>query len=276
MPRPLSSSAFTATSPSGNTTRNSPADATPDKPALVFLRGLIRSRFHWGTFPRRFDKDFQVIEPERPGNGYLYRDTTPGSIPAMMEAVRAQVRTTTTAPVIIIAVSMGAMIATEWARRYPQEIRQLHLVNTSLANLSLPWQRMKALSFLRLISTTGSRLRLEQTILKLTMSRPLGMAEKELWLDFAEAHPLRWRNIFVQLIASSGYQGPREAPVENIVMYNASGDQLVKPGCTMAIARQWKKPLITHPDAGHDLPMDDPQWLEEKIRGNFLRDLLKD
>ena len=251
-------------------------EVSSDKPVLVFLRGLIRSRFHWGNFPRRFDQDFQVIEPELPGNGYLFRDNTPASIPAMMEAMRAQVKATTDRSVVIIAVSMGAMIATEWARRYPQEIRELHLVNTSLANLSLPWQRMKTLSFLKLIGTTGSRLRLEKAILRLTMNRPLGMADHELWLDFAERHPLKWRNVFVQLIASSGYQGPKEAPVDKVVLYNAAGDQLVKPGCTMAIARQWKKPLITHTDAGHDLPMDDPEWLEEKIRGNLSRDLLKD
>ena len=249
-------------------------NVTSDKPDLVFLRGLIRSRFHWGNFPRRFDKDFQVIEPELPGNGFLSEQNTPTSIAAMMEAMRAQVITHTQRPVVIIAVSMGAMIATEWARRYPQEVRQLHLINTSLANLSLPWQRMKASSFLKLISTTGSRQRLEETILRLTMNQPMGMADHEAWMTFAERHPLKWRNIFVQLIGSSGYQGPLEAPVENIVLYNALGDQLVKPGCTKAIARQWKKPLLSHPDAGHDLPMDDPEWLEEKIRENLIRDLV--
>ena len=248
-----------------------PVNATSDKPELIFLRGLIRSRFHWGDFPRRFDEDYQVIQPELPGNGFLSEQNTPTTINAMMEAMRAQVITQTQRPVIIIAVSMGAMIATEWARRYPQEIRQLHLINTSLANLSLPWQRMKATSFLKLISTTGSRQRLEKAILRLTMNQPMGRADQEAWMTFAERHPLKWRNIFVQLIGSSGYQGPLEAPVEHIVLYNALGDQLVKPGCTKAIARQWKKPLLSHPDAGHDLPMDDPEWLEEKIRENLIR-----
>ncbi len=236
------------------------------KPVLVFLRGLIRSRYHWLKFPERFAKDFQIIEPELPGNGYLYTETTPPDIPAMMESVRAQVRSTHQGPVTIIAVSMGAMIAAEWARQHPDEINSLHLINTSLANMSYPWERMTAVSFFRLLFCFGDRLRLERTIFDQTINRELGAGESAPWLTFASEHPLRWRNVFVQLIAASRYKGPTIAPVDDVFFYNAAGDRLVKPGCTARIARRWKKPLFTHPSAGHDLPADDPEWLERPIR----------
>ena len=117
------------------------------KPTLILLRGLIRSRYHWGAFPDRFSDNYRIIAPEIPGNGDLHQDKTPPSIPLMMQAVRDQVRQQHRGEISIIAISMGAMIAIEWARQYPEEIKEIHLINTSLANLSLPWQRMGALSF---------------------------------------------------------------------------------------------------------------------------------
>lgn len=242
-----------------------------DKPVLVFLRGLIRSRYHWLEFPERFAEDFQVIQPELPGNGYQYSQTTPSDIPSMMENIRAQVRAEHEGPITVIAVSMGAMIAAEWARQYPDEIESLHLINTSLANMSYPWERMTAGSFFRLLFCFGDRVRLERTIFDLTINRALTAGESAPWVRFADEHPLRWRNVFVQLIAASRYKGPTSAPVHDVFFYNAAGDRLVKPGCTARIAHRWKKPLLTHPSAGHDLPADDPSWLEHSIRAQLTQ-----
>lgn len=241
------------------------------RPALVFLRGLIRSRFHWNGFPQRFASDFEVIEPELPGNGFLSHEDTPLTIREMMEAVRSQVRLTTTTPVTLVAISMGGMIATEWARTYPDEIRDMHLINTSLANMSLPWERMDAIAFFRLLSCLGQRQKLEKVIYRLTINRHFSAEEESHWLGFAASHPLSWRNIFVQLIAASRYKGPLQAPIEPVFFYNSRGDRLVRPQCTERIARHWERKLITNEIAGHDLPVDDPQWLEAALRRNFAR-----
>ena len=186
-----------------------------------------------------------------------------------MEAMRAQVRSQTTAPVTIVAISMGGMIATEWARVYPQEIRDMHLINTSLANMSLPWERMDAIAFFRLLSCLGQRQKLEKVIYRLTINREFTATEEKTWLAFAQQHPLSWRNIFVQLIAASRYKGPLQAPLDRISFYNSSHDRLVRPQCTERIASRWNKPLLTNEGAGHDLPVDDPDWLEAALRSRF-------
>ena len=38
-------------------------------------------------------------------------------------------------------------------------------------------------------------------------------------------------------------------------------DRLVSPRCSQRLAAAWKVPLALHPSAGHDLPLDDPDWL---------------
>ncbi|MEC8105025.1 MAG: alpha/beta hydrolase [Pseudomonadota bacterium] len=240
------------------------------QPVLVFLRGLIRSRFHWLDFPQRFSDRYRVLTPELAGNGFRYNEPTPVSIREMMEDVRRQVRSQTEQPISIVAVSMGAMIASEWARCYPMEVRELHLINTSLANISSPWERMTALSFLRLLACFGNPPRLERTIFELTINRPVTSTETQPWLTFAQQHPLSWRNVFGQLIAASRYKGPLTAPVDHVVFYNAAQDRLVRPLCTARIATNWKKPLITHPNAGHDLPADEPEWLENALKQHLL------
>ncbi|MEK9765706.1 MAG: alpha/beta hydrolase, partial [Thalassolituus sp.] len=142
-------------------------------------------------------------------------------------------------------------------------------INTSLANMSLPWERMTAIGFFKLLACAGARLRLERTIFRLTINRDISKNEKDEWLTFAAQHPLRWRNVFVQLFAASRYRGPVTAPIEQVFFYNAAKDRLVRPDCTRRIALRWNKPLLTHPDAGHDLPVDAPDWLEQSIRGNI-------
>jgi hypothetical protein len=42
---------------------------------------------------------------------------------------------------------------------------------------------------------------------------------------------------------------------------NSLGDRMVDPACTQAIAREWNVTPKTHPWAGHDLPLDDPEWV---------------
>jgi hypothetical protein len=41
---------------------------------------------------------------------------------------------------------------------------------------------------------------------------------------------------------------------------------LVNSRCSLAIADAWHCALALHPDAGHDLPLDAPQWVIEQVR----------
>jgi len=259
----------------------------PAQPRLVLLRGLIRSRFHWEQFPTYLQQalpDFELVIPELAGNGERYQEQTPFSVHGMMEDIRQQVRLqqqqppeqqpqeqqqTHNQPVIIIAVSMGAMIASEWARCYPQEIKQLHLINTSFSNLSLPWQRMQAPAFFSLLSHFFNREKLEQAIIRWTINLYNDPQLTTRWQNFSATHPLSYRNAIAQLLSASRYKGPTTAPVADSYFYNSPQDKLVSGRCTERIAGKWQKPLFSHKTAGHDLPLDDPHWLITNIKSNI-------
>ncbi|WP_221794833.1 alpha/beta fold hydrolase [Oceanobacter mangrovi] len=269
MQAPHSSSASTATSTSGKAPTSKP------ERVCVLLRGLIRSRFHWHQFPTELLKlplVEQVIMPELAGNGERCRETTPATINAMMEDLRQQTRLLfpdNSHPLSLVAISMGAMIATEWASQYPEEIAELHLINTSFGRFSAPWQRMRPRAAARLLGLTPRLLSdpaaLEAGILQLTVSQPTTPQLRSQWQSFARQNPLQTSNILTQIKAASRWQGPAQAPVEHSFIYTADGDRLVSPDCSRQIAAHWHKPLIEHPHAGHDLPLDDCHWLVQSI-----------
>ena len=43
-------------------------------------------------------------------------------------------------------------------------------------------------------------------------------------------------------------------------------DQLVDPACSAQLAAAWKADLEVHPEAGHDLPLDDGPWVVNQVR----------
>ena len=92
----------------------------------VLLRGLTREKRHWGSFPRqllaRFPED-RVLALELPGNGELNGLASPVSIGGMAAFCREQLaRSGAAPPCILVGMSMGAMVASEWANRHPGEI----------------------------------------------------------------------------------------------------------------------------------------------------------
>ena len=70
-----------------------------------------------------------------------------------------------------------------------------------------------------------------------------------------------------QLAAAARYAPPAKPPATPLLLLASAGDSLVSPHCSERLAEQWKLALRLHPNAGHDLPLDDPDWVVEQIVG---------
>jgi hypothetical protein len=42
-------------------------------------------------------------------------------------------------------------------------------------------------------------------------------------------------------------------------------DNLVNVKCSLALAKRWNCAIQVHPNAGHDLPLDDEEWVSSQI-----------
>lgn len=248
--------------------------------AWVLLRGLARESRHWGAF-RMLLRDHAapgdlVIALDLPGTGRAWRQTSPAQVPAIADAARARVHALGVAgPVVLVGMSLGGMVALQWAASHPQEVAGCALINTSLRGHSRPWQRLRPSAWMPLAGLLRPGLepwRREQRVLKLT-SR-VHATDTQLaraWARFTSRRPLTRANVIRQLWAAARFTMPRPPPVAGLLLASA-GDDLVCPACSQAIAGAWDWQLRVHPSAGHDLALDDPFWVLQRLlewRGGF-------
>jgi len=67
------------------------------------------------------------------------------------------------------------------------------------------------------------------------------------------------------LPAAARYRAPPPPPPVPTLLLASTHDRLVRCACSRALARAWRCALVEHPHAGHDLPLDDPQWVVQQV-----------
>ena len=242
----------------------------------VLLRGLIRESRHWEGFDRAMQATFsqdRVEALDLPGNGSLCTMRSPDSIEEMVAALRQQLSAQgMTPPFHVVALSLGAMTAISWLSDYPGEVAAATLINTSVARFSPAWRRLRYQNYGRVARAllTSQRQTREEIILSITSNRLDPAARQELarrWAGYARERPVSRANALRQLWAAARFHAPETLPDGvPVQLLNGGGDRLVSPSCSRDLASGWGVPLEIHPQAGHDLTLDDSDWAIERIR----------
>lgn len=74
------------------------------------------------------------------------------------------------------------------------------------------------------------------------------------------------KNVFSQMMAAASYQSGEIKPKQPILLLNGLGDRLVSPAYSEAIHKKWQLELHRHPWAGHDLTLDDGEWVVLQLK----------
>ena len=241
----------------------------------ILLRGLTREAAHWGSFADAFRHALpgaRVVAQDLPGNGLLHRAVSPATVRGMVDSCRAELAAQGVRPPFrVLAMSLGAMVATEWARVAPEELVGCVLINTSLRPFSPFYQRLRPRNYaalLRLAFGGSPSEQVEQEVLRLTSNRALHRQQVVPgWVAIRRQRPVSAANTLRQLAAAARYRAPKKPPLANMLLLASREDGLVHGRCSQAIANAWHVPVAVHPWAGHDLPLDDPGWVIEKILG---------
>lgn len=250
----------------------------------VLMRGLTRESGHWGRFVGLLEDRFpaaRIVALDLPGNGRQNEVRSPMRIEATMEGCREQLRALDIAPPYhLLAMSLGAMVAADWAAQYPGELAGCVLINTSLRPFSPWWHRLRPANYaalLGLLLAQRSASEREETILRLTTRHPEGGARVlEDWTTIREARPVSPSNALRQVLAAARYRAPTRPPPVPLLVLVSACDGLVNPQCSRRLERQWGAEIAEHPTAGHDLPLDDGEWVAREVarwvaRGAVLR-----
>jgi pimeloyl-ACP methyl ester carboxylesterase len=241
----------------------------------ILLRGLTRERRHWGHFVEVFRavvNDAEVITLDLPGNGELHAVQSPTNVAAMAYYCRAElVRRGLAPPYKLVAMSLGAMVSVSWAAQYPQDITRCVLINTSMRPFSPFHHRLLPRNYLALLELafmgTCAEER-EATILRITSNAASEHADVlPAWVRYLREFPVSRGNTLRQLIAAARFRAPVVKPDAGLLILTSKRDALVDTRCSQALAEAWGVSLAEHPTAGHDLPLDDAQWVARQVRG---------
>jgi pimeloyl-[acyl-carrier protein] methyl ester esterase len=236
---------------------------------IVLLRGLAREAAHWLEFPSLLQAllgdSAQVHLIDFPGCGEHHQQTALNSIAAMTDHARSELSTklspTEQAPLYVIGISMGGMVALDWAQRFPQEPSGIVLINSSAGNHPL-WWRLKPAAWLPMLTAllVSSKDR-EARVLRLISNQPANYSQRLVqWRQIQRQRPINRSTIITMLRAAAGFRPKLTCTVAGLILAS-EGDRLVSVKASKTLAQQFNWPIQLHSSAGHDLPMDDPQWV---------------
>jgi len=249
---------------------------------LIFLRGLARETGHWGPFRDLLLDQYpssQIEFLDTAGNGTESSRASFLDVREYTDDLRARSQFILNGyKPVVVGVSMGGMIAAEWAHRYPNELGGVILINTSFGSTSDPWQRLRPEVILRLLKIGKSRMLsqpFEAEIATLRMISNQKMSFKKKWAHYFHTLPRpSLLNFTRQLMACSRFLGSRLKPEVPSLILASQKDRMVSYQCSESIQAFWRVPFHLHPWAGHDLPFDDAEWTLNKIEA-FLNHLDK-
>ncbi|MBX3605079.1 MAG: alpha/beta fold hydrolase [Piscinibacter sp.] len=240
-------------------------------PTWVLLRGWTREAGHWGDFPERLRAalpNVQVLTPDLPGCGLRRDEHSPSRVDAIVAACRA--RLGAAPPLHLVGLSLGGMVAAQWAASHPDEVAACVLVNTSMRGAPAARLRPSAWPALLRIACARDPRAVEAGILALTSNaapdpgREQGLVSA--WVALREARPVSRGTAWRQLLAAARFALPPPPDGPRRLVLCSAADRLVDVRCSRALAARWNAALQVHPHAGHDLPLDDPDWVIARLR----------
>lgn len=243
----------------------------------LLLRGLAREQRHWHDFRRLVSERLgaeRVHLLDVAGVGTEHRRTPWPSLAWLARDVARRLPALSAPSGAaeawgVLGLSLGGMIALELCRQFPRRIERGVIVNAS-SRLTSSTARMRpgaAIALLRAF-TARDPVRREQLVLGLTSALPEldRLRYARLAAEFTRDAPTsRWA-VSSQLLAAARFVPPGQQQLAaRLLFVSARDDRLVNPRCSRDLAAWYGAPSCEHDWAGHDLALDDPLWLCERV-----------
>ncbi|MEZ4872027.1 MAG: alpha/beta hydrolase [Bdellovibrionales bacterium] len=245
----------------------------------LLLRGLAREQRHWGEFKSKLhDLPFvdEVLCLDLPGFGEAVDEESPLTIEEITDNLREKFldKAEENDTWGICAISLGGMIAMDWLSRFPKDFEVAKLMNTSSANYSAPWKRFKGYNFIHpgLLRETDFSIHDIEKMILATISNRYAHSEAVLneWVKIRESCPYDPLDVAKQLAAGAIFYAQPERIHQPVLLLCSAQDRLVDTSCTLNLAKDFKNAYINiHPTGGHEISLDEPDWVCEKMASRF-------
>jgi len=240
----------------------------------LLLRGLARDSRHFGDFPKLVQAHFpsgQVICLDLPGFGTQKNYRSPILISQIVNHVEMQfneVKKNNSEPWAIFGISLGGMVALNWLGNKDCPF-VIGIIANSSANLPLripAFDRIskEGIATLAKILRTQIPNQIELSVMQLVSNRGIDRKVLEKWTHWYLENPISTKNFLFQLIAAATFVAPIKL-FRPAIFLASKKDRMVNWHCSERLFNYYQAPLAIHATAGHDLILDDPQWVVNQM-----------
>lgn len=244
-------------------------------PHWICVKGLKQDSRYWRGLPDQLAERTGgvAVGLDLPGAGSLAGEPVPRDVDGMVRRLREvwiERRPDVSGPWGVLGLSLGGMVALRWGALFPEDLGGVVVGNTSAADLSPPWRRIRASKWPALVRAAlpMSDLAREEHLVGLTSARALTSEDRRRWarehLRWQREQPFGRRALVGQLQAAGSFRCPERLAVPALVLVG-EGDRFVDPRCGHAVADRLGAQRRVHPTAGHDLSLDAPGWLVDTV-----------
>ena len=244
-------------------------------PHFYLMRGLSRESGHWnGEFSDRILEQFpgaEITYMDLPGVGQFYDLPAKVSVKKTAQFLHNYYGADIAEEKgnkILLATSLGGVMALEWLRLQPDAFDGVITVNTGLKKVCKGKERAQPKAKLKMIGVVLSFLKpaRERRILGINSNYHDGdtlILNK--WMAIQEQRPLSNFTMVKQTLANE-FHRPTARPlgVPTLVV-GSEKDEIVAAACTCKVAEALAADLRLHPSSGHGMPIDEPVWLAEQV-----------
>ncbi len=242
----------------------------------LLLRGWARNQEHWLGFPERLQENKnikRVVCLDLPGFGTEAHRVSPPTVDWIIEDLKYRFeKIKDDEQWSIFGHSLGGMIAMNWASQFRHDFKSVCLMNPSFRKFSMPYERLKPLAIPRLIQAARAKTVAEQEEKILGIVSFTGAEKEEAiqgWAKVSSSNPSRFYNVMSQLVAAAICRPPKKI-YSPLLVLTGGQDKLVSPNCSKKLVEHFKGNISIHPNAGHDIVIDDENWVIHQL-GQFTK-----
>lgn len=239
----------------------------------LLLRGLATEQAQWSRFKTMIEGEADkkdVLCLDIPGAGDHFQEKSPLSIDHYVYFLREKfLAKKKEGPYALVAISMGAMIGMRWKELFPKDFEKSIFLNTSSKDIAPFYKRAKpsGIKFFLNVATKTTMHERVKTILNFTTNLLDEKKKEELTNQLSETYtkrPISKENQLRQLLSASLFKAPKRIDGDLLFLVGKK-DRLVDYHCSVKLSQRFQAKVFIHEEAGHDLPLDDPEWILEKI-----------
>lgn len=243
-----------------------------DTECVVMLRGLGRWSEHWCGLDDELAKVFDVLTIDNRGFGLSSKANVPllFTIESLADDV-ARILQELSKPAILMGVSLGGMIALSVAARYPQLVKKLVLVNSSVGGSPYPRITPAAVSAIRMAfwNIDNFHEKLASVLLGNQCHPDMQRSLIQAWSAIDRKHGLKPWIVLRQLLAAARFNAAnamKEIKAPTLVIKGAE-DRFVDARNSDWLAQHIATSrLVTLQQGGHELGFEYRLWLLDQLK----------